>query len=197
LTSAILFSRILLRRRCILDSSLSVYSHCFSICVYISVVNVRWWVAIVILFISFKCVLAYCLLTYKYKMYIYSIYYLHNFIQRTLYLLMQNSCFRKHLYKWCSRQWRSIQKKKKKKKVISSVYFSYFFMSFILPLEVVCVLICHKVAMVDVKYIQVTQYMIFKCFCTVWMLKNVYILIFHIFKLVYISTDGTHSLLIR
>jgi hypothetical protein len=47
----------------------------------LSVVNVRWWVAILILFISFKCVLAYCLLTYKY---IYSIYYLHNFIQPDL-----------------------------------------------------------------------------------------------------------------
>ena len=126
--------------------------------------------------------------TYKYKnIYIqYIIYITSN--NRTLYPLMHNSCFRKHLYKWCSRQWRSIQKKKKKKKVFSSVYFCYFFMSIILPLEVVCVLICHKVAMVDVKYIQVTQYMIFKCFCTVWTLKNVYILIFYIFKLVYIST---------
>ena len=42
-----------------------------------------------ILSISFKCVLAYCLLTYNY---IYSIYYLHNYI-RTLYPLMQNSIF--------------------------------------------------------------------------------------------------------
>ena len=164
-------------------------THCFSICVYISVVNVRCWVAIVILFISFKCELAYCLLTYKKKyenIYIQYIIYITS-SNRTLYSLMQNSCFRKRLYKWCSRQWRSIQKKKKKK-VISSVYFSYFFMSFILPLEVVCVLICHKVAMIDVKYIQVTQYMLFKGFCTVWTIKNVYILIFHIFKLVYIST---------
>jgi hypothetical protein len=31
---------------------------------------------------------------------------------RTLYLLMQISCFRKHLNKWCSRQWRSIQKRR-------------------------------------------------------------------------------------
>jgi hypothetical protein len=43
-----------------------------SSCVYISVVNVRWWVAIVILFTSFKCVLAYCLPTYKY-IYIFNI----------------------------------------------------------------------------------------------------------------------------
>ena len=48
-------------------------------------------------------------------------WHINIYIQYIIYItscnpLMQNSCFRKHLCKWCSRQRRSIQKKKKKKK---------------------------------------------------------------------------------